>query len=156
MVLLIAIFCLGMNSSIVVNAADELLGTSVDGSILTEDKEVIGTTLSNARGVYLSTGNGRLTNNGGGVVNVWGSTTWYNTSDQVKVKLYLQRLVGGTWSTVATVDTKIAYNTNYVSNSKNISVTGGYYYRILGSHVAVKGKTTETTTSTTSGMWVSK
>ena len=80
----------------------------------------------------------------------------YKTCDQVKVTLYLQRLVSGTWSTVTTLDTKVAYNTNYVSKSKDVSVTGGYYKPILGSHVAVKGKTTETTTSTTSGMWVSK
>lgn len=155
MFLLLIITCLNMNL-LTVNAADKLLGTVVDGSVLTENNVVEGTTLSNARGVYLSTGNGRLSNNGGGVLNVWGSTTCYKTSDQVKVTLHLQRLVNGTWSTVATVDTKVAYNTNYVSNSKNISVTGGYYYRIFGSHVAVKGKTTETTTSTTSGMWVSK
>ena len=109
-----------------------------------------------SRGVYLGTGNARLTNNGGGVVNVWGDTSCYKTCDQVKVTLHLQRLVKGTWTTVTTLDTKVAYNTNYVSNSRNVTVTGGYYYRISGTHVAVKGKTTESTYSSTDGMWVSK
>lgn len=154
-VCLLLIVCFSM-SLLNASAADEYLGMVVDGSILTNDNEVTGNTRSAARGVYLSSGSGRLTNNGGGVVNVWGCTSCYKTCDQVKVTLYLQRLVSGTWSTVTTLDTKVAYNTNYVSKSKDVSVTGGYYYRILGSHVAVKGKTTETTTSTTSGMWVSK
>ncbi len=149
------IICLNI-TSITTYAADEHLGTCVDGSILTEDNIVTGSTRSMSRGVYLGTGNARLTNNGGGVVNVWGDTSCYKTCDQVKVTLHLQRLVKGTWTTVTTLDTKVAYNTNYVSNSRNVTVTGGYYYRISGTHVAVKGKTTESTYSSTDGMWVSK
>lgn len=151
------IVCFNMNL-LFAQAADERIGMCIDGSVLTEEQEVTGSTRSNAneRGVYLSTGNARLSNNGGGVLNVWGSTTCYKTSDQVKVTLHLQRLVKGTWTTVTTLDTKVAYNTNYVSNSRNVTVTGGYYYRISGSHVAVKGKTTESTYSSTDGMWVSK
>ena len=153
---LLLIVCLNMNL-LNVTAADEHLGMEIDGSVLTNDNEVTGSTATDtARGVYLSSGSGRLTNNGGGVVNVWGCTSCYKTCDQVKVTLYLQKLVNGTWSTVTILDTKVAYNTNYVSKSKNVNVTGGYYYRILGSHVAVKGKTTESTSSATDGMWVSK
>lgn len=142
--------------SLTVTAADEEIGSCIDGSVLTTAQEVTGNTNRTARGVYLSTGSARLTNNGGGVVNVWGSTTCYKTSDEVKVTLHLQRLVNGKWSTVTTLDTKVAYNTNYVSNSRNVTVTGGYYYRISGTHIAIKGKTVETTTSVTDGMWVSK
>lgn len=128
----------------------------VDGSALTKLSEVKSDTRTNARGVYLSYGSARLTDQGNHTVNVWGSTTCYKTSDQVKVTLYLQRLVGGNWSTVTTLSTKIAYNDYYVSNSRNVTVTGGYYYRIKGTHTAIKGSTTETTTSVTDGMWVSK
>lgn len=130
----------------------------VDGSKLTNDQEVSGSTLANAgaRGTYLGTGSAKLSNNGNHVLNVWGNTTCNRTCDQVKVTLHLQRLVNGTWTTVMTLDTKIAYNTNYVSNSKNVTVTGGYYYRISGTHVAIKGSTTESTYSSTDGMWVSK
>lgn len=133
-------------------------GEVVDGSRLTNDQEVIGSTLTNAgaRGTYLGTGSAKLSNNGNHVLNVWGNTTCNRTCDRVKVTLHLQRLVKGTWTTVTTLDTKVAYNTNYVSNSRNVTVTGGYYYRISGTHVAVKGKTTESTYSSTDGMWVSK
>ena len=153
------LFCLIISmiwGSQVAFAADEMIGMQVDGSLLTNNMSVSDSSLEMTRGVYLSYGSATLTNNGNHVLNVFGSTTCYRTSDQVKVTLHLQRLVNGKWSNVTTLDTKVAYNTNYVSNSKNVTVTGGYYYRISGSHTAIKGKTVETTTSVTDGMWVSK
>ena len=150
------IFTCILSNIVSVEAADEKLGTVVDGSVLTDKTEVSGNTLSLARGTYLGYGSATLTNKGNKVLNVSGFTSCYQTCDQVKVTLHLQRLVKGTWTTVTTLDTKIAYNTNYVSNSQNVTVTGGYYYRISGSHVAVKGKKVEATGSSTDGMWVSK
>jgi len=155
--ILALVFVLSLISGIItVQAADELVGTTVDGSVLKEVEEVSVDVLPKARGTYLGSGSARLTNKGNHVVNMWGQTSCNRTSDQVKVTLYLQRLSGGTWTTIYTLDTKIAYNDHYVSNSKNVTVTGGYYYRISGTHVAVKGKTTESTYSSTDGMWVSK
>lgn len=154
-VLLLMLSCL-LGNIVTVEAADEQIGTVVDGSVLTSKSEVSGTTLSLARGTYLGYGSATLTDKGNKVVNVSGFTSCYQTCDQVKVTLHLQRLVKGTWTTVTTLDTKVACNTNYVSNSRNVTVTGGYYYRISGTHVAVKGKTTESTYSSTDGMWVSK
>ncbi len=155
---LFLVMCLLVVSSIVVQAADENLGRVVDGSRLTNQTEVSSNVAESiiARGTYLGTGSAKLSNNGNHVLNVWGNTTCNRTCDQVKVTLHLQRYVNGSWSNVTTLDTKVAYNTHYVSNSKNVTVTGGYYYRISGSHTAIKGKTVETTTSVTDGMWVSK
>lgn len=145
-------------ASITVQAADENLGLVVEGSVLTDLTEVSGSTETNdlARGTYLGTGSAKLTNNGNHVLNVWGHTTCNRTSDEVKVTLHLQRYKNGSWSNVTTLDTKVAYNDHYVSNSKNVTVTGGYYYRISGSHTAIKGSVVETTTSVTDGMWVSR
>lgn len=145
-------------ASITVHAADENLGQVVDGSTLTELTEVSGNVCENDmfRGKYLGTGSATLTNNGNHVLNVWGHTTCNRTSDEVKVTLHLQRYKNGSWSNVTTLDTKVAYNDHYVSNSKNVTVTGGYYYRISGSHTAIKGSVVETTTSVTDGMWVSR
>lgn len=106
------------------------------------------------RGTYLSSGSGRLTIKGTRYVNVFGFTDCNRTSDEVKVTLYLQRLVGNTWSTVYTLGPKVAKNATYVSNSKNYTVTGGYYYRVYGSHSAKKGSTTEATASYTNGLWI--
>ena len=150
---LIVCMCL---TSMVVQAADDQLGMVVDGSVLTDKTELSTDTRSGARGTYLSYGSATLSNQGNHVLNMSGYTSCYKTSDQVKVTLHLQRLVNGTWVTVKTLGTKIAYNTSYVSVAQNVTVTGGYYYRISGSHVAVKGKITESTSSSTDGMWVSK
>lgn len=154
---LFLVMCL-LVSSIVVQAADENLGLVVDGSMLTDLTEVSGSTATSsvARGVYLGTGSATLTNKGNHVLNVSGHTTCNKTSDEVKVTLHLQRYKNGSWSNVTTLDTKVAYNDHYVSNSKNVTVTGGYYYRISGSHTAIKGSVVETTTSVTDGMWVSR
>ena len=151
----IFIICL-VYTPMVIQAAYNQLGSIVDGSILTEKTEVSGDTHSGARGTYLSYGSATLSNQGNHTLNVSGYTSCYKTCDQVKVTLHLQKLVSGTWTTVKTLDTKTAYNTSYVSNSQNVTVTGGYYYRISGTHAAVKGKTTESTYSSTDGMWVSK
>ena len=155
LVLVVVLSCV-LGNIISVDAADEQIGTVVDGSVLTDKSEVSGSTLSPARGTYLGYGSATLTDKGNKVVNVSGFTSCYQNCDQVKVTLHLQRLVSGTWTTVTTLDTKIAYNTHYVSNSRNVTVTGGYYYRITGTHVAVNGKVTESTSSSTDGMWVSK
>lgn len=142
--------------TLIAQAADEQAGSIIDGSILTDSTQVSTDTRNGARGTYLSYGSATLSNQGNHTLNMSGSTSCYKTSDQVKVTLHLQRLVNGSWKTIKTLDTKIAYNTSYVSVSQNVTVTGGYYYRISGSHVAVKGKTTESTSSSTDGMWVSK
>ena len=127
--------------SISVQAADDRLGTTVDGSLLTEESVVEGFSRpldSLERGTYLSNGNGRLSNKGNHSVNVYGSTS----------------LVGNSWVTIYTLGPKVATNTYFVSNSKNYTVAGGYYYRIKGSHTAIKGSTTESTASYTDGLWI--
>lgn len=145
-------------ASITVHAADENLGQVVDGSALTELTEVSGNIWENdmLRGQYLGTGSATLTNCGNHVLNVWGYTTCNRTSDEVKVTLHLQRYINGSWSNVTTLDTKVAYNDHYVSNSRDVTVTGGYYYRIKGTHTAIKGDVVESTSSATDGMWVSR
>lgn len=145
--------CIFLNS-ISALAADERLGTVVDGSLLTNDSEAEGVAQSIARGTYLGSGNGKLTVTSRRNVNVSGSTTCNRTSDQVKVTLHLQRLVGDTWVTEQILGPKVAYNTYYVSNSGNYSVSGGYYYRVKGSHTAIKGDTTEIAVSYTNGLWI--
>ena len=144
-------------ASINVQAADDRLGTIVDGSLLIEDTVVEGFSRQSElieRGTYLSNGNGRLSNNGNRSVNVYVSTSGNRTCDQIKVTLYLQRLVGNSWVTDYTLGPKTATNSYFVSNSKNYTVTGGYYYRVKGSHTAIKGTTTESTSSYTDGLWI--
>mgnify|MGYP004558037351 CR=1 FL=1 len=152
--ILVTIFL--FSNVIFAQAADEQLGMIIDGSVLTNQSEVSGSTLSNARGTYLAYGNATLTDKGSHVVNVSGFTSCYKTCNEVRVTLRLQRLANGTWTTVTTLGPKSAYNDHYVSRSGNVTVTGGYYYRISGSHTAIKGSTVETTSSSTDGLWIAK
>ena len=137
-----------------VAAADELLGTVVDGSVLTDDLEAESIVYPRARGSYLSSGSGHIVIAGTGSVTVSGSTTAYQNVDQIKVTLFLQRLESGSWVTVATLGPRTKYNTNYVSNSKTYSVARGYYYRVYGGHTAIEGSKSEALTSYTNALWV--
>lgn len=152
-ILLIAVCIIWSN--ITVLAADERLGTVVDGSLLTDETEATAnTTQSLTRGTYLSYGTGSLYIKGSRKVGITGATNCYRVCDKVKVTLFLERLEGNGWVNVAIVPTKTAYNTSYVSNSNTYSVKGGYYYRVSGTHIAIKGSTTESTFSYSNGIWV--
>lgn len=153
-IIALAVVCCMLFGSISVSAADELLGTVVDGSLLTDDTEVSYTVTPKARGIYLADGAGRLSLTAYRTLSMFGSTSCYQSVDKVKVTLYLQRLVNGTWTTVATLGPKTAYNDYYVSNSKSYSVAGGYYYRVYGGHGAIEGSKSEALTSFSNGFWV--
>ena len=141
--------------TISVMAADELLGTVVDGSLLTEELEAEGIAYPRVRGSYLSSGSGRITIAGTRQVNVTGNTSAYQKVDKIKVTLHLQRLKSGSWVHVTTLGPKTNTNANYVSNSQTYSVTGGYYYRVYGAHTVIENGSSEAMTSCTDGVWVS-
>lgn len=150
---LMMLVCLAV-SGITAVAADERVGTVVDGSLLTDASEAEASVDTVARGAFLANGTGSLAITGSRQVKMEGSTTAYQTVNEVNVTLHLQRLEGNSWVHVYTLPTKSAYNTYYVSNAKTKSVTGGYYYRVYGAHVAIKGSSSEALTSCTNGIWV--
>ena len=142
-------------SGMPVSAADSRIGEIVDGSVLTNETEAEYGEYSRARGTYLASGIGRIANLGGRQVRISGSTNCYRTSDEVRVSLTLQRLEGGSWVSTGLTATGTSYNSFEVSAGDTFSVSGGYYYRVYGSHTAKKGSTTETCTSYSNGIWVS-
>ena len=154
LVLPLLLLCCLFMSTLQVAAADELLGTVVDGSVLTNELEAESIVYPRQRGSYLSHGTGRITSAGTGSVTVTGSTSAYQTVDTIKVTLYLQRLESGSWVTIATLGPKSKYNANYVSNSKTYSVARGYYYRVTGGHTVIENGTSEAITSATNGIKV--
>lgn len=151
LLLLIICFCTG---AVTVSAADERLGMVVDGSLLTDSSCVEGTTQSVARGTYLGYGSGTLAINGPGNVHVSGYTSCNRVSDQVKVTLHLQYLKNGSWVTLHTLGPKVVHNASYASYSRDYIVPGGKYYRVAGSHTAIKGDVVESVASYTDGIWV--
>lgn len=150
------LFVFGLTlTALPVCAADELLGTVVDGSLLTDDSYAEGQTYLKQRGSILSHGSGSVSIEGTRKVGLYGSTTAHKTVDQVQVTMFLQRLESGSWEHYLTMGPKIKYNSNFVSNSNTYSVTGGYYYRAYGSHTAINGSTVESAASSSDGVWVS-
>ncbi len=136
-------------------AADELLGTVVDGSLLTDDDSAEGVVYPKMRGSLLAQGLGGISIAGVRRVTLSGSTAAYRKVARIQVTMYLQRLENGSWVHVLIMGPKIKYNTNTVSNSNTYSVTGGYYYRVRGAHTVIDGSTTESVTSYSNGIWVS-
>ena len=118
MILPLLMICSLIMSGLQVSASDDILDTVVDGSVLTNGMEAESIVYPRQRGSYLSSGTGHISIAGTGSVTVSGSTTAYQTVDQIKLTLYLQRLEGGSWVTIATLGPRTKYNTNYVSNSK--------------------------------------
>lgn len=146
--------CCMLFGSIPAAAADELLGTVVDGSLLTDDTEASYSVVPKARGKYLASGSGGLSLTAYRKLYMSGDTSSYQSVDKIKVTLHLQRLVNGSWVTVYTLGPKTAYNTYYVSNSNTYSVAGGYYYRVYGGHTVIENGASEAHTSYSNGFWV--
>lgn len=146
-------FCMLLNCMNVL-AADEHLGEVVDGSVLTDDKEAESTVYSRMRGVFLAHGKCRIQNDGNHKITVSGSTDCYVTCDEVKLTLGVERLIDGSWKSYKIIGTKTAFNNYTVTKEKQLTVPGGYYYRVKSAHVAIKGDTVETLGGDTSGIWV--
>lgn len=141
------IFC-----SSIAFAADDLVGTVIDGSILTDDTESEGIGYSRARGIYLNYGTAHITYQGGGAIYISGSTVCHRISQKVTLGLYLEKLVNGNWYTQYILGPVSSYNTYSISNSHVYYVEKGYYYRVRGAHYAYNGST-EGTTSYTNGIY---
>lgn len=74
-------------------------------------------------------------------------------SDYITVSLKLQRLIGGEWKDYIT-RSYTEYDSAGTSAGYNVTVPTGYYYRVKGTHTAVKGSVTESTTSYTDGVYI--
>lgn len=150
---MLMLFCL-LLSCMNVMAADEHLGEVVDGSLLTDDQEAESTVYSRLRTIYLSNGTCRILSDGNHKITVSGSTTCYVVCDEVKVSLIVERLEGGRWESYKIIGTKTAFNNYTVFKTKQLTVPGGYYYRIRGNHVAIEDGTVETLGGVSDGIWI--
>ena len=128
-------------------------GKRVDGSVLTNEMSSEVTYESLQKGNILNRVIGRITNNGNGSVNIYGSVYGSSTCDKLTLDMTLQRLVNGSWINVGSFSNK-EKNNSYMIKSYNISVTKGYYYRLKLVGVATKGSTTESQTGITDGLLI--
>lgn len=137
------------------NASDREyhVGDIVDGSLLTEDTSSEATGQHLTRGTYLANGSSNLQDCGNGVLLISGETTCYRTSSSIQVTLFVERLVDGEWQSVS--QRTYTNNNDYIaSGGYYLTVSTGYFYRVVGSHSVSTNGVYESTTSRTNGIWI--
>lgn len=146
--------CLGFVTITADAAGGNRDGEIVDGTLLTSEKSVKGTWQAMARGTLLSSGYGSIDYYGNGVIDWTGMTLCNRVCDSVVLNMYLERLVNNTW---VSVDQRFvtAYNTTQATYGTSIIIPKGYYYRVQGVHTATKGSTKDSSSSWSSGIWIS-
>lgn len=158
------IVSLGSGSLSRVIAADEDLGKIIDGSMLTEDEESEALLDEDTiyyevddddfgimpYGLYLKSGTAAIKNAGSGKITASGTTSAHK-SCSLKVTVAVERYskTTGNWSLV-TSWTATKSSGTYLSTSKTMSVSKGYYYRVHCAHSAGG----EAGRSTTDGIWI--
>lgn len=100
---------------------------------------------------YLYGGTARITDAGGGKVNLYANTKASTTCDTVKVDIYLQYYNNGSWSYVNNFNYTIK-NDSFIAVSRTVSVTKGRYYRMKCYHAITKNGVKENCTSVTNGI----
>ena len=150
----ICMCCVMLFSGNVKAADNENIWDGMESELLQDITESEDTWLSMARrGTYLKAGRAKISNEGNRVVKISGGTDAYQVCDRVVATIYLDRYENGTWVPVTSVSSSSsdAYTANC---SKNVSVTGGYYYRARGYHTVYEGNTTESAPSLSNGIWI--
>ena len=143
-----------MASAVVVSADSLDKNVLYDGSALIDGDTAEDTVTILTRGNHLAQGRGQITNQGNRKVYVVGTTTCHKTCDKVICNLYLEQLSdNGNWYTYKYWT---GYDTNVYtySQSRTVSVAGGHWYRVRGSHSAILNGVTESVGSYTDGIWI--
>lgn len=105
------------------------------------------------RGKYLNFGNAKISKLSSNEINIFGLTQGYQLCDTAYLSLYLERKVNGTYTTYKSWDFTLN-NTTSLTQSINVIVPRGSYYRVRGYHAVKEGRTKESTTTLTSGILV--
>lgn len=154
---ILAVICcciLLMGMSISTNAANLDFWDGMESEFLMNESESEFVWQNMARrGTYLQKGHCKISNEGNRVVKISGGTDAHQTCDRVVATIYLDRYENGNWVEVTSVKTS-ATNTYTANCSKNVSVTGGYYYRARGYHTVYEGNTAESAPSLSDGIWI--
>lgn len=125
----------------------------VDGSLLLNMPVSEVSTNIQPKGNILDQATIRLSDNGNGSVNVYGTVFGSVTCDKIILKMTVQRYSNGNWYNVRTYS-DTAYNTSYFTKSYNLQVTRGYHYRMKAACVGYKNGVTESKTPITDGIYI--
>lgn len=124
-----------------------------DGSLLLNSSVSEVSTDIQPKGNILDQATIRLSDNGNGSVNVYGTVFGSVTCDKIILKMTVQRYSNGNWYNVRTYS-DTAYNTSYFTKSYNLQVTRGYHYRMKAACVGYKNGVTESKTPITDGIYI--
>lgn len=93
--------------------------------------------------------------NSGKQVTYFGYSDSTKIEDLISVTLKLMELRNGAWYQVDSAYKSLA-NTNYVQASDTFTVTGGYYYKIIGVHYSKTGSQVYTYNTETVSAWIDR
>ena len=123
----------------------------VDGSYLTHEDEATGSAILAMRGVDLQAGTSKITKAATGVINAGGTTSASHVVNEVGVAVVVERLKSGSSSWYYYKSWEVTKNNAaYVSSSKRLTVSGGYYCRVRSTHWA----NSDASSSFTNGVYI--
>lgn len=123
----------------------------LDGSILTQDKESIGTDTKITRGVDLMAGYSKIVRLGPEKIYAGGTTMASREVEKVMISVMVERAQEGDdeWSFYDSWQ-KENHNVDRVGSNRTLEVEGGYYYRVRCIHSA----NDDVSSSFTNGVYV--
>lgn len=104
-------------------------------------------------GVYYAAGTAGIAKESSKKAYIYASTDCYETCTTVKATATLQQLKNGIWNDV-TSKSKTASNAGYVTVTGTVTVSSGYYYRVVSTHSAKKNGKTETGSAITKSLYI--
>lgn len=127
-------------------AAEKILA---EESYLTQEDQSTSGLQMQTFGLYLQSGASGISKLGVGKIGITGDTVAQQVVNKVEVILLLERWDGTNWVQVDMYSASKA-NDYYVSVSRDLTVTRGYYYRVSGMHYAG----TDSGHSYSDGIWI--
>lgn len=82
-----------------------------------------------------------------------GRTSSCDNENTIRVTVVLQEYRDGVWYSISS-RAKTLQNSDFVSTTKDYTVTGGHYYRVYASHYAKTGDVVSSSTSYTASTWI--
>ncbi|MHB8065578.1 MAG: hypothetical protein ACYDG2_23670, partial [Ruminiclostridium sp.] len=95
----------------------------------------------------------RISDLGEGLIMITGYTSTSYAVDRIGLTLYLQYYSSGQWYTVNSYQ-YTDYSSSYVSGTQYLSVSKGYYYRVIADHTSVDGGINEKAQSYSQSVYI--
>ncbi|GAB6173680.1 hypothetical protein JCM15765_31580 [Paradesulfitobacterium aromaticivorans] len=110
-------------------------------------------TVTPASYVTIAGGECRISDLGEGLIMITGYTSTSYAVDRIGLTLYLQYYSSGQWYTVNSYQ-YTDYSSSYVSGTQYLSVSKGYYYRVIADHTSVDGGINEKAQSYSQSVYI--